>query len=204
VAVVIGEHNYEVPAFHDLLRSLPGITCYPQDLDNLVADEQGAFDDYQVLLFYSMQRSVPAPKAQALLQHPATAGQGIVILHHALLAFPGWSTWSEMCGIEDRSFEYYHDQSLDIEIADPAHPITAGTASWHMIDETYLMQGPGTDSHALLTTDHPKSMPVLAWTRQVGQSRVVCFACGHDHQAYGDASFRRILARSILWAGRRI
>jgi len=142
-AVVTGRHAFDVPAFYALFRSMPEVDFYMQDLDNLVADTEGVFDQYDVLLFYNMHTVTPEGRMKAMLQRLGTSRQGIFVKHHALLAFPEWPFWSALCGIQDRSFEYYHDQTLDIEVVDPAHPITAGMASWTMTDETYLMNDAG-------------------------------------------------------------
>jgi hypothetical protein len=47
-AVVTGNHAFDVPAFHAMLRSLPDVDFYLQDLANLIADTQGAFDGYDM------------------------------------------------------------------------------------------------------------------------------------------------------------
>jgi trehalose utilization protein len=204
-AVITGNHPFDVPAFHTMLRALPQVDFYLQDLANLVADTQGVLSQYDVLLFYSFHQPTPEGKARATLERLGTTEQGIVVLHHALLAFPEWPLWSKLCDVRDRAtFSYYHGQTLDLTVADPTHPITEGMASWRMVDETYLMEDAGKDSHVLLTTDHPKSMRTIAWTRQVGQARVLCTASGHDHQTYADPHFRRFLARGIHWAAGRM
>jgi type 1 glutamine amidotransferase len=60
------------------------------------------------------------------------------------------------------------------------------------------------DSHVLLTTDHPKSMRTIAWTRQVGQARVFCLESGHDRVTFADPNFRTVLGRGIAWAANQI
>jgi type 1 glutamine amidotransferase len=89
-------------------------------------------------------------------------------------------------------------------VADPDHPITQGVADWGMVDETYDMAEPGPGCCVLLTTDHPRSMKALAWTRERGGSRVFCLQCGHDGRAWAHESFRTVLRRGVLWAARRI
>lgn len=204
-AVVTGNHAFDVPAFHALLRALPEVDFYLQDLANLAADTQGAFDGYDALLFYNFHQPTPQGKTRALLERLGATDQGVVVLHHALLAFPEWSFWSDLCDLQNRgTFSYYHGQTLDLQVTDPEHPTTTGMASWRMVDETYLMQDPGRDSHVLLTTDHPKSMRTVAWARSFRQARVLCSASGHDHLTYADPHFRRFLARGIQWAAGRI
>ena len=204
-AVITGNHAFDVPAFHALLRTLPEVDFYLQDLANLVADTQGAFDQYDVFVFYNSHQPTPEGKARAALERLGTTAQGIVVLHHALLAFPGWEFWSDLCDLRDRAtFSYYHGQTLDLQVADPRHPVTAGMPSWQMVDETYLMQDAGADSHVLLTTAYPKSMRTVAWARQFGRARVLCAASGHDCETYPNPHFRRFLAHGIQWAAGRI
>jgi type 1 glutamine amidotransferase len=73
-----------------------------------------------------------------------------------------------------------------------------------MIDKTYLMNDAGSDSEVLLTTDNPRSMKTLAWTRQYKKARVFCYQAGHDNQTYTDPNFRRIVSQGIKWLARKI
>jgi type 1 glutamine amidotransferase len=68
-----------------------------------------------------------------------------------------------------------------------------------MIDEIYTIDEPGPDNHLLLTTDHPKSMRSIAWTRTFGQARVFCYQSGHDAHAFDNPHFRTVLARGLAW-----
>ncbi|HIQ99586.1 MAG TPA: ThuA domain-containing protein [Candidatus Scybalocola faecavium] len=56
----------------------------------------------------------------------------------------------------------------------------------------------------LITTDNAQSIKNLAWTRSYKNSRVFCYASGHDGLSYGDGRFRRILLNGILWSIGRI
>ena len=93
------------------------------------------------------------------------------------------------------------DQQVPIQVADPAHPITAGLADWELPDETYTMSSADKDSRILLTTDHTLSMRTLAWTRQFGKSRV-CSATSRATTTphLRDPGFRTVLHRGIRWA----
>ena len=55
-------------------------------------------------------------------------------------------------------------------------------------DETYLMKGPTGESRTLLTTDHPRSMREIAWTRANGDSRVFCLQLGHDSVGWASSA----------------
>ena len=205
VAVVTGAHPFDVPGFHRLFRAVPGVDAYPQDLDNFAADWGAVRAAYDVVLFYNMHMDDGAQgSAAAVIAGLGQPGQGIVVLHHAILAWPNSAEWSDLCGITDRSFGYHMDQDLTVEIADHEHPITAGLDTWPAHDETYTMASAGAGSHILLTAEHPLSMKTIAWTRTYRDSRVFCFQCGHDDAAWRSGNFAEVLSRGIAWAAGRL
>jgi hypothetical protein len=216
VALVTGGHTFSVPALYEAFYALlpPGAAFYPQALDEFSADPTEA-GRYDVVLFYTMHRVIPdeadrLPWYQKRFFDTLDAlrpEQGVGVLHHGLVAFPDWPLWSELVGIEDRKQITPHfDQSVEVMVADAAHPITRGLPPvWTLHDETYVMAEPAPESgnHPLLTTAHARSMKTLAWTRTFRGGRVFCWQAGHDHHAFGDPHFRRVLANAVRWlAGR--
>lgn len=204
VAVITGGHFFDVPGFHAIFRDMPQVDSYIQLEANWAVDIGQALDTYDVFLFYNMPRGLPEERTRPVLEKLGESGQGIFLLHHAILAYEQWPFWSDLVGISDRSFGYDHEQELSVQIADPAHPITQGIQPWQMVDETYSMASAGEDSHLLLTTDHPRSMRVLGWTRQFRNARVFCYQSGHDNLTYADPNFRKTVLRGIQWCAGRI
>ena len=208
-AVITGGHHFDVVAFHHLFRDLPGIDAYVQHMADFVTSSPAARSQYHVLVFYTYLKGelsdLGAPPGQtdtvrSVLEALGTTPQGIVILHHSLLAFPEWGFWGELVGMPDRALvQYTHDEAIHVRIADPDHPVTAGLADWTLTDETYLMPDAAGDNHILLTTHHPHSLTTLAWTRQHKASRVCCIQLGHDQQAWDNVNFRKLLTQAIMW-----
>jgi len=210
-AVVTGQHPYDVPAFVECLNVLEGVAPYPQHMEDFCADACAARDTYEAVVFYHFHQATPTGEGawyeapmKAALERIGQTDQGIVVLHHALLAFPQWPFWGELVGVEDRSFSYHVNQTLEIGVADADHPITRDLEPWTQVEETYVMGEPGPDSEVLLTTAHPQSMRGLAWTRQVGRARVFCLELGHDRTAFEHPSFRGVLSRGVQWVARRL
>ncbi|MFQ6132499.1 MAG: ThuA domain-containing protein [Armatimonadota bacterium] len=210
-AVVTGRHPYEVPGFHDALASIPEIACYVQHMEDFAADAAGVREQYDVLVFYNFHQATPTDEGEwwergmkTSLERLGETKQGILVLHHAVLAFLEWPFWAELVGIADRKFDFHIGETLTIEVADPDHPITQGLTSWETVDETYVTNEPGEGSEVLLTTDHPKSMRSIGWTRRHGQARVFCLQSGHDNRAYANPSFRTVLSRGIQWLAGRL
>jgi type 1 glutamine amidotransferase len=203
-AVITGGHSYEVIPFHTLFRALPGIDAYVQHMDDFTSSPQEVRDGYDVVVFYIMPGGAPpsfSGNPKRAFEHLGETTQGIVILHHAIFAYPAWPVWDEIVGMQNRVVgKYSHDERIPVDVAMPGHPILQGIAPWIITDETYALHDPGPDSQVLLTTAHPECMHSLAWTRAYRNARVFCYQSGHDHQAYEDPSFQAVLRNGILWA----
>ena len=226
VAMVTGHHEYDVINFQRMLRSFPDIDFYPQHLEDFILDDDEARNQYDVIAFYNYQQRTPSATGDQFskdirveeervdikgpLEALGETGQGILILHHALTAFPKWQYWLDICGMEDTTKAFQPgpksrtDQNLHIEVVDPNHPITRGMESWEMIDETYNFPDTGEGSEVLLKVDHPQSMSTIAWTRKHRDVRVFCLQSGHDNQAFSNLNFRKILGRGVHWLAGKI
>ncbi len=205
-AVVTGSHTFEVPPFINLFRSIPEIDFYPQHMEDFVGDRGNFRQTYDVIVFYNFQQPTPEvdSKMRTSLETLGKNQQGILVLHHALLAFRQWDFWSDLVGIPERGMGYHHDQTIQVKIANPTHPITQGLKPWTLVDETYTINdATEPENDILLTTNHPQSMRTLAWTRQFKQARVFCYQSGHNHTAFDDPNFRTVLRRGILWLAQR-
>jgi hypothetical protein len=213
VAVVTGGHSYDVPNFHGLFRRMAG-TCDAtiQHMDDFASSPKEVRQAYDVVLFYIMLMDGPsdeglpwyAGKPLTALSDLGGTRQGIFVLHHAILAYPRWPVWHEIVGVAGRSFGYHFGQRVQVEVTNPAHPITRGLRDWEMTDETYTMDDPGSDSGILLSVTHPKSMKHIAWTRQYRKARVFNLQSGHDNDTWGNPNFRTVVERGILWCAGRI
>lgn len=134
VAVVTGRHAYDVVAFQNLWRSLPGIDAYPQHMEAYVADSGKARAWYDVVVFYNYHQALPGEEVQGLerdmrrvLERLGESEQGIVLLHHGLVAFLDWTWWSELCGIQERAFRAHKGQTVCVEVgAGPSHHAGGG------------------------------------------------------------------------------
>lgn len=212
-AVITGGHTYDVINFHKLFQSLDGVNGYIQHLDDFASSPEAVRDSYDVLLFYIMMREGPSDEGlpgyrgrpKSALQRVGQTGQGIVVLHHGLLAYPQWPLWNELVGIPDRSLSgYAHDQTMRIQIADKTHPITQTLSDWTMVDETYDMADAAPGKQVLLAVEHQNSMRTIAWAHQYGSSKVFCLQLGHDNQAWEDADFKALLKRGLAWSCGRL
>ena len=210
-ALITGDHTFDVSGLYDMFRGFDGVTMYPQHILDFCGDTGDGKSNYEVLIFYNMTTDTPGPAEENALRRAmrdtidelGDTGQGIVVLHHAILAFPDWSKWSDIVGIRDRDFGYFENQNVTYTIAAPDHPIVRGIDDFSMVDETYTMKDAGDDSTILITTDHDASMKTIAWCRIHGGARVFCYQSGHNRSSFDDRNFRAILRNGIFWAAER-
>ena len=208
VAVVTGGHAFDVPNFYRLFRQLPGVDAYPQHIEHFASSPQEVRDSYDAVLFYGMDQGVPYEEgrraggnAKAAIERIVEQGQGIVVLHHALLAWEKWDFWNQLIGFNDRNFKFKEGLQLKIEVGDKDHAITEGLGEFTIVDEGYVLHGDHDGKGSLLlTTDHEDAMEQVAWARQQGKCHVFCLALGHDNQAWSNPAFREVLGRGIAWA----
>lgn len=208
VAVIIGGHHFDAHAVVNTFRSIPDITCYPQDLATFVHDMGNRQQEYDTVVFYNFHghgnyadlHDEMYWKAAESIQELGNRGQGIVALHHGIAAFPGLDEWEAVTGLDGTSLTgSYFDQSYRITPVCEDHYITDGLSSFTITGETYEMDEPDSSSTTLLETDHENGMNSVAWSRDYRKARVFCFQCGHGERALSDPTFRAILHRGIKW-----
>lgn len=206
VAVLVECHPFDVIGFQQMLDSFTDCECYVQAFDLFCQDKINRHL-YDVVLYYNM--SLPLLKEDSpvwdyLTNELGKTQQGIILLHHALLSFPKWQLWTDVSGVkircEDDVFQYHQNQRVEGHILDTNHPITTGITDFELLDETYIIGQPQEQgNHYLISTNNTNSIKHLAWTRSYRNSRVFCYASGHDNRTYSNIQFRTIVHNAIKW-----
>ena len=91
----------------------------------------------------------PDPATAADVAALLDQGQGVVVLHHAISAWPGWEGWAEAIGGrfnyrparmrgEDLPSSGYRLDRFTVRVTDPSHPICAGVHDFEVDDELYF------------------------------------------------------------------
>lgn len=207
VMVVTGGHPYDA-AFGSLFEGYPEIFAkfYPRD----VAFAWDMRTNWDVLVLYDLSSQIEG-KEKANLQGFVESGKGLVVLHHALADYGQWEWWwRDVVGGryllkaegDLPASTYRRDQNVELQTA-PDHPISAGLGKFRLTDEVYKLMWRAPETKPILTTDHPLSDPVVGWISPFPKSRVVAIQCGHDRESYKNATYRRLVRNSILWAAGR-
>src|SRR5262249_44756611 len=165
---------------------------------------RGRFD---VIIMYDFTRDLD-DVGKKNLRDFVEGGNGVVVLHHALLNYQKWTWWSEdVVGGRYRlqregrspSSGVKNDQQMDVTPA-ITHPVLEGIHPFRIVDEAYKNQYMSPRIKPLLTTDHPASDTNLAWIGPCETSRVIAIQLGHGHSAFGHPSYRALVHNAVLWA----
>ncbi len=216
VLVITGGHGFEADPFFAIFKSIPDVAMdwakYP---DAAALLTPALTKKYDTVVFYDMWNEGLTPEQQKAFVGLLDKGIGVVALHHTLAAHEEWPEYCKIIGgkyfrkehvVHGKkvpSSQYAHSEDLNVHIATQAHPITAGLKDFSIHDETYQNFFTAPDVQVLLTTDHPKNDPKLAWVKTYGNSRVFYLQLGHDHFAYDNPNYRTLVARGIRWTAGR-
>jgi hypothetical protein len=215
--LLIGKERDHPPASHEYLAECallakclaqtPGIT--PIVSDGWPADPK-TFEGVGAIVLYTAHGGDllfgdPARREQveALLKK----GVGLVAVH--------WSTDAQPGPNADKQVEHlggwFHRPPSDIPVrdttvvfADKAHPIARGLTDFPMKDEYYIKLKFNAAARPLITANIDGTDYVVGWTlERPGGGRSFATVCGHFHDCFGDARFRRLVTNGILWAAGR-
>lgn len=205
VAVVLECHPFNITDLQEMLWSFEDCECYVQPYELFIQDLDNR-DKYDTVLYYSMSLPLPeegTDRYKYVMEEMGNTKQGIILMHHALLSFPRWDVYTDVSGVKIRceeQFKYHPNETVDQHILDKEHPIMKGIEDFTVIDETYEIGEPDEPgNHILIETNNTSGMHKIAWTRQYKNSRVFCYASGHDNNVYADENFRRIMHQAIHW-----
>ncbi len=179
----------------------------PNDAAHLAKLADIKRSDYDVLLFYTSEYRLDEPKERAIQQFVEDGG-GVVGLHGASLSFRNSQVWIRLLGGRFTG-HIPGTHTLNVVIADPKHPITAGVGPFAIVDEEYKHQFADVPRHVLARfrerppkSDQSANMDIL-WTREVGKGRVFYSALGHGKEAWENPSWQKLIVQGILWAAGR-
>lgn len=215
VLLVTGGHGFERKQFFQLFETNSDITVRAVEHTNLAhwlkAD---AAADYDVIALYDMGQDI-SDEMKADFIARLKDGKGLVVLHHAICSYQKWPEYRRIVGgryyldkdvvdgVPKEASTYQHGRHFEIHVADPNHPVTQGVHDFEMHDETYKGFDCAINAHPLLTTDDPESSKVIAWSKTYEAARVVFIQSGHDHNAWDNPNYQRLLRQAIRWTAKR-
>jgi type 1 glutamine amidotransferase len=163
VLAVTGGHRVDVEAFHAMLEAI----CAGQGWVWAHATQPGAqrwlapehAGRWDAVLLHDLpglhlkrgeepRIEGPEPEVAEAVVKLLDLGQGLVVLHHALSAWPGWEGWAEAIGgrflyrpgrLRGREVppSGYRIAPHTVEVVAPGHPVCAGVGGFELDDELY-------------------------------------------------------------------
>lgn len=216
VLLTTGGHAFETEPFYAMFDGMKDVEYtkaeMPKDAGLL---KPGLEKQYDVIVMYDMCKPGISPEQQKAFVDLLNTGIGLVSLHHNMGAHQDWEEFAHIIGgkfftapgkIDGKQYEksgWAHGGTLDVTVVDKNHPVTRGVENFQIHDETYNNYYTAPDAKVLLTTDNPDNDPELAWVKTYGKSRVLYLMLGHDHEAYQNPAYSRLVHQGIRWAAGR-
>lgn len=213
ILVVTGGHEFE-PSFYKIFDSFEDVqydTVAQPGFNNRLAN--GTLGQYDALVFYDMWQDINEAEKSAYLKL-LDKGQGMVFLHHSLVAYQHWDEFQKIIGGKYLETEFYDDPNmqgsswkegitLDIKVVDNDHPVTKGVADFSIYDEGYKSLKINSDIYPLLSTNHPDCDPKIAWAKTYSNSKIVYILLGHGHEAHENQNYRKLVHNAINWVAKK-
>ncbi|MBB6050107.1 ThuA domain-containing protein [Armatimonas rosea] len=209
-------HDWERtgPFLRDVLSASGDFAVtYAEDASTALEADLARFD----LLFLDYNGPLWSEAAQANFLQAVKSGKGVVVLHAADNAFPGWVEYEKLVGLmwrEGTGHGKFHAFTVTIQNAE--HPITAGLTDFVTEDELYhrLVPMHGTPVEVLASAySSPESggtgeLEPMLMTTHYGAGRVFHTALGHVWKgsslaAVENAAFQETLLRGARWAAEK-
>ncbi len=215
VLLVTGGHDFERERFFKFFDGLPGISTHAVAQSNFFPLlKPAAAKEYDAVVLYNYNQQIN-PEEQADFLARLKEGKGLVILHHAVVAYPRWPEFvnilgakyylaaTNVNGVEKKRSAFKHGVEFRVHVEDPASPVTEGISDFTMLDEVYKWYDVSPEVHPLLSTDEAESNHLLAWSKMYGPARVVFIQSGHDHTAWDNPNFSRLVTNAIRWCAKK-
>ena len=218
VLIITGD---DVPA-HDWRKTTPHLRALLSGKDGpevIVCEDPsilagGGLSKYDaiVLNFRNPPPRDPGLAARKALAEYVKSGGGLVVVHFAIFAFPGWEEYRRIIGrvwvgrVSGKKISGHSPRgTFDVKVLDREHPAVAGLEDFTADDELYSKLQ-GEDRIRVLLDAHSeysgKREPV-AWARSYGKGRVLVTVLGQDLKSREVPAFKALLRQGTAWAAGR-
>ncbi|MHC5541000.1 ThuA domain-containing protein [Singulisphaera rosea] len=185
-----------------------------EDPDAPVLSDRKSLVGYQVLILNLNRDPRWTPEREENLLDYVRQGGGLVVLHAADNAFPGWPEYERLVGgawrsngtaFPGRSTFHPAYGPFRVTVVDLNHPITQGLGStFTTTDEMYTNLKLQKNIHVLAAGDYKGKTQPLLFLSGYGKGRMYHSALGHDLKAMHNRQFIDTLIRGTRWAAGRL
>lgn len=209
VLLITGGHDFDRNAFFQLLNDIQGMTFtevkHPVANDYFLGNKT---DDFDVILFYDMVKDISQAQMEGF-EKLVEKGIGLVFLHHSIVSYPDWDFYKNAVGGRyhakgPKVSNYTHEVVFNAALIAQTHPVLSGLADFEVYDEIYGNVEINESVNPLIKTDHPDSMPYLAWSQELNpHSRSVYIQPGHGPEVFSLTPFQQLLKQALTWVAFR-
>ena len=132
---------------------------------------------------------------KAFLDYVA-AGNGILFLHSGTALYDNSPS---LCRLMGGVFTGHPPQCPVTVAPNTDHPLAAGSSSFTLMDEHYMMEMNDPDVDLFLHTDSEHGRQPAGWTRAEGKGRVCVLTPGHNLEVWRHPSYQTLLRNSLAW-----
>jgi len=216
VAIITGGHEYDKEPFNEMWASMSNIqpNYFDYSSGKCAFFDNDRYKEFDVIVLYNFHQKITKDQQKNFLDM-LHSGKKLIVLHHAVSAFPEWDEFAKIIGAkyfsedtvwDGKKYErskYKHDVKVPVHVVDKNHPITQGIDDFEEIDEVYSQYQIFPDVHVLLTTNHPDSASFLSWVNKYENTEVFFMELGHGPQSFKNEQFRKMMNNAILWAAEK-
>lgn len=202
--LLTGENNHDwratTPVLREILETANFIVRITEEPAVLATP---AMKNYAAIVMNYNQNQRWAPELEAAFLDYVRQGGGLVVIHAANNAFPGWKEFDEMVGLTWRDGAG-HDRfgKFLVEITEPTHPIMQGVPNFEIEDELYRNLTKASDFKVLaraFSKDKQEYFPMI-FVKKEGAGRVFHTVLGHNTVTLNYEGFRTTLVNGTCWA----
>jgi len=125
-----------------------------------------------------------------------SSGNGILFLHSGTALY---GNSPSLCKLMGGAFTSHPPQCPVTVEPLAGHPLTAGFATFTLMDEHYMMEMNDPDVDLFLFTESEHGRQPAGWTRSQGKGRVGVLTPGHNPEVWRHPSYQALLRNCIAW-----
>jgi type 1 glutamine amidotransferase len=216
--LITGENNHSwketTPYLKRVLEAGGGVSVdVKDDPEAPVLSDAKALAAYQVIVLNINRNKRWTAEREANFLKFVRDGGGLVVVHAADNAFPGWDEYDQLVGGTWRSKGSSFPEKgtfhppygpFEVTVVDAEHPITKGLkAAFQATDEKYTNLKLADDIHVLAQATHQGKPQPMLFVSNFGKGRMFQTALGHDLKAMNNPVFVETLVRGTNWAARK-
>ena len=132
---------------------------------------------------------------QAFVDYVA-GGSGLLVLHSGTALYDNTPSFCSLMGGKFTG----HPPQCPVTVAPfIGHPLAAGSTSFTLMDEHYMMEMNDPDVDIFLHSESEHGSQPAGWTRTEGRGRVCVLTPGHNPEVWRHPSFQALLRNSLDW-----